>query len=143
MDARIPRMRGRALEAFDAALSEARFDGLRDLHEALQTLHFAIPEGKASLIRGDWGTLGREAGQEQHTGCPLNALFIREARSTKGDLATAISLSQARMARHGFRPSDFYEAWDVGLLSCLELRDQVERHLSARLMAARTSSDPG
>jgi len=140
MDTRIPMMRDQALRAFEAALSEAPVAGLRDLHEALQTLHFAIPEGKASLIRGAWGSLGGETSQEQYTGCPLNALFIREARAMGGDLRSAIELSRVRMGRHGFAPSDFYGAWDAGVLSCVELRDRVERHLTERLQAHRSSS---
>jgi len=138
-----PFARDWALRAFEAAVSEASLEGLRDLHEALQTLHFAIPEGKASLIRGAWGSLGGETRHEQYTGCPLNALFIREARAMGGGLRAAINLSRVRMGRHGFGPADFYGAWDAGLLSCLELRDRVERHLTARLMATRSASDPG
>ena len=42
------------------------------------------------------------------------------------------------MALDGYRPADFYRAWDAGLLAPLDLRDCVERHIEARLNAGAT-----
>lgn len=132
-----PGARLRALRAFKVVLKAATFEGLRDLHEALQTLKFAIPEGKARLVRGGWGTLGAGARLDEYTGCPLNALFIREARAGGGGLPEAIALSEAALREQGLRPSDFYGPWDAGFLGTRELRELAERELTARLNARR------
>jgi hypothetical protein len=116
-------------------LKEATVEGLRDLHEAFQTLQFAIPEGKAQLVRGGWGTLGGGEILDEYTGCPLNALFIRQARAGGGGLREAIALSEYQLRKHGFTSADFYRAWDEGLLHPRELRDVVEAELTARLNA--------
>jgi len=51
----------KALRTLDAALTEATTDGVRDAHEALQTGQFAGPFGKATLVQGGGGQMGREA----------------------------------------------------------------------------------
>ena len=76
-------LRGRGTEhaaaAMKAAMRRATLDGIRDLYEALTVGAVATPQGKAELIRGGWGALGSAVPYEDHTACPLTALFIREA----------------------------------------------------------------
>lgn len=130
----------RALEAFESALRHAPLEGLRDLHEALQTGQLANPyDGKADLVRGRWGTLGTGVAAERFSACPLNALYVRWARECGGNLLNVIDALTVEMARDGFGPADFYAAWDRGDLSRLELRRRVERHLEARLEAEAVS----
>ena len=129
----------RALEAFESALRHAPLSGLRDLHEALQTGQLATPfDGKADLVRGHWGTLGAAPRAVRYSACPLNALYIREAREQHGHLRLAIALLTHFMALDGYLPADFYRTWDAGLLAPLDLRSRVERHIDARLNAGAT-----
>lgn len=124
----------RAYQAFEAALAHASTEGLRDLHEALQTGLLAVQgAGKAHLVRGSWGTLGSETTSGTHSACPLNALFLRSARAHGGGQQLAIWLAAKFMGREGYRPDDFYGAWDAGFLPAAELRGRVERHIERRL----------
>jgi len=130
-----------ALEAFESALRDAPYGGLRDLHEGLVTGQLAIPyDGKADLVRGRWGSLGTEGGRaERLSACPLNALYIRWARENHGRLGHAMAELTRVMAKDGYTPEDFYTAWDNGELSRGELLRRVERHLEARLEPTITS----
>ena len=121
-----------ARDALEAALRQASYDGVRDLHEALHSGRFAVQGlGMADLKRG-WGTVGDATSTRPQTGCPLAALFLNEARQLGGGTGLAAHISEVRMASEGFTPADFYVAWDVGLLNQIDLRIQVEQHLVAR-----------
>ncbi len=126
------RLRSRAFRALVAALREATEDGLRDLHEILQTGVFEGPAGRAILVRGTWGDVGVDLERRGlRRSCPLGALFVGEARTQRGVEVIAAQ----RMGKHGFQPGDFYAAWDRGLLRPAELRDLVEERLGERLDA--------
>ena len=127
----------RALEAFESALRHAPRAGLSDLHEALQAGQLAVPGyGKADLIRGDWGTIGRDCFAERYSACPLNALYARWAVLQHRGLDYAVLAMRQVMAKDGYTPEDFYLAWDRGVLSPKDLLARVERHLEARLDAS-------
>lgn len=134
------RSTARALGAFESALRHAPEPGLRDLHEALQTGQLAVQcYGKADLIRGGWGTLGRGEIVERYSACPLNALYIRWAATHGRGLDLALHALTRVMAPDGYRPAEFYEAWDRGQLSRAELLVRVERALEARLNGAHAA----
>ena len=121
-----------ARDALEAALRQARYDGVRDLHEALHSGKFAVQGlGMADLGRG-WGTVGDATSTRPQTGCPLAALFLNEARQLGGGTGLAAHISRVRMEKEGFTPEDFYMAWDGRLLDQIDLRIQVEKHLVAR-----------
>lgn len=120
-----------AKAALEAALRQASYSGLRDLHEALQIGQLIIHgKGKARLTAGSWGKLGDANGGGQSTACPLAALFSNDARAFDGDNGLAAEISCVLMAREGHQPEEFYRAWDAGLLDRVELREQVEAHLT-------------
>ena len=122
-----------AKDALEAALRQATYDGVRDLHEMLHSGKFAVRGlGMADLVKKSWGTVGDATSTRPRTACPLAALFLNEARQLGGGTGLAAEISEVRMAREGFTPVDFYGAWDGSVLNQIDLRIQVEQHLVAR-----------
>ncbi len=122
-----------AKDALEAALRQATYDGVRDLHEMLHSGKFAVRGlGMADLEKMGFGTVGDATSTRPQTACPLAALFLNEARQRGGGTKLAAYISKFRMAIEGFTPCDFFVAWDGGLLNQIDLRIQVEQHLDAR-----------
>ena len=122
-----------ARDALEAALHQARYDGVRDLHEMLHSGTFAVQGvGMADLVKKTWGTVRGATSTRPRTACPLAALFLNEARQRGGGTALAAKISEVRMAKEGFTPADFYGEWDGDRLNQIDLRIQVEQHLDAR-----------
>lgn len=120
--------------ALEGALRHATLDGLRDLHEALQTNQTAAwGNGKTHLTRGIWGRAARQRRAGPSTACPLATLFGNEARIRGGGVKLAAQICVKQMALEGYRAVDFYAAWDAGHLTTATLRQQVEQHLIARM----------
>jgi hypothetical protein len=123
-----------ARRALEAALHSATDEGLRDLHEALQTGQFAVfLHGKTRLVRGSWGQTQNRRSSGRSTACPLTALFMNESVRRRGRVKLAKRIAADKMGWAGYKASNFYLAWDQGLIPIIELRNQVEQHLERRL----------
>jgi hypothetical protein len=128
---RPPVLRRIALTAFDAAMQEAS-------GEELCFLHGALEKHPQLVRRGDWGSPGighTVAGRG--AACPLAALALGGVPQEKTDLERAVHVSARHLARHGFRPADFYRAWDNGLIRPATLLRLIDRHLTARALGRR------